>query len=270
MTAQIKPVIGTQEDDVLNGGNGHEVFSGLDGDDVIRAGNGHDLAYGGAGNDDIYGQSGDDILYGSLGPSFVEMSSFVMAEDYNVKVIFENESAGYRNSLGSYTLDENGNIVDVQFHFPNASLQGSGGDLQSGDASEMFVEGGTQIGFFVLANGFSYNGGYDNFDLSSGSLEFRNSDGSAATLESHNPQLWYVSDAGEESKLKYHSYHSAAGVDEGDYSLNPDGIAHTVALLNTNEGEITLGFEDLYNGGDRDFDDSVFTVEIGLIHLSSV
>ena len=122
MPAQIKPMIGTQEDDTLYGGVGNEIFSGLGGNDLIKTGNGHDLAYGGAGNDTIYGQSGDDVLYGSGGPSFVDMSSFKIAEDYNVSVIFETESAGYRNSLGSYVVDENGQISSVQFHFPNASL----------------------------------------------------------------------------------------------------------------------------------------------------
>ncbi|MGB0449164.1 MAG: calcium-binding protein, partial [Porticoccaceae bacterium] len=57
--------------------------------------------------------------------------------------------------------------------------------------------------------------------------------------------------------------HTAAGVDNGNYQLNPDGIAHTVGLADSDAGLITLGFEDLYNGGDRDFDDSVFSVDIG-------
>lgn len=264
MTDAIKPIIGTLDDDVLQGGRGHEVFSGRAGDDLIYANNGHDLAYGGLGDDTIYGESGNDELWGSGGPSYVNLAAVTITEDYQGQVIFEGETAGYRNSLGSYKVDENGNIYDVQFHFANASLQGSGGDLIGGvSSSELELNAGDQIGFFIVANGYSYNNGYAGMDFDNGQLVFRNSDGSNASLNSTNPQLWYIGTDDQETQIVYHTYHTAAGVDGNDYSLNPDGILHTVGLLNTDAGEITLGFEDLYNGGDRDFDDSIFTVDIG-------
>ena len=103
MTIAIKPIIGGNGDDILNGGNGHELLSGRGGNDLINSGNGHDVAYGGAGNDEIHGNSGNDTLYGSGGPSFVDLSGFTIANDYEGSVIFQSESAGYKNSLGSYT-----------------------------------------------------------------------------------------------------------------------------------------------------------------------
>ena len=127
MTTAIKPIVGTSGDDQLNGGNGHEVLSGRGGNDLINSGNGHDIAYGGAGNDEIHGNSGNDTLYGSGGPSFVDLSAFNITDDYEGSVIFQSESAGYKNSLGSYKVSAEGLITDVQFHFPNASLPGSGG-----------------------------------------------------------------------------------------------------------------------------------------------
>ena len=48
MTIAIKPSIGSNSDDILNGGNGHELFSGRGGNDLINTGNGHDVAYGGS------------------------------------------------------------------------------------------------------------------------------------------------------------------------------------------------------------------------------
>ncbi|MFT4151102.1 MAG: DUF4114 domain-containing protein [Paracoccaceae bacterium] len=42
----------------------------------------------------------------------------------------------------------------------------------------------------------------------------------------------------------------------GDGSRNPDGIAH--AYASTSGGYTTVGFEDLYGGGDFDFNDIVF------------
>lgn len=263
MTTQTKPVIGTPGDDDLNGDRSSEVISGRGGDDTINAGNGHDVAYGGAGNDTIYGESGNDVLWGSGGPTFVDLTAITIKEDYDGAVIFESESAGYRNSLGSYKVAPDGTIIDVQFHFPNASLQGSGGDLQSGARSSLALAAGDQIGFFILANGYGVNNGYEGLDLENGTLQFRNADGSTATIRSTNPELWHINPDGTETQLLYNAYHTAAGVDGLGFQLNPDGIAHTVGYLNSNEGEITLGFEDLYNGGDRDFDDSVFTIDIG-------
>lgn len=263
MTTAIKPIIGSSGDDTLNGGNGHEVLSGRGGNDLINSGNGHDIAYGGAGNDEIHGNSGNDTLYGSGGPSFVDLSAFEIANDYEGSVIFQTESAGYRNSLGSYKVSAEGLITDVQFHFPNASLPGSGGNTASGTASALSMQAGDQLGFFIVANGYSYNDSYSHMDFDSGSMEFRNSDGSIASINSVNPSLWFIAEDGSETQLVYNAYHTAAGVNNGNYQLNPDGIAHTVGIADSDAGLVTLGFEDLYNGGDKDFDDSVFSVDIG-------
>jgi len=263
MTIAIKPIIGSNGNDQLNGGNGLELLSGRGGNDLIIAGNGHDVAYGGSGNDEIHGNSGNDTLYGSGGPSFVDLSGFTIANDYEGSVIFQSESAGYKNSLGSYKVSAEGLITEVQFHFPNASLPGSGGSTQSGTESELSLQAGDQLGFFIIANGYSYNNGYQHMDFDNGGLQFRNSDGSIASVNSVNPSLWYVDQDGSETQLIYNAYHTAAGVANNNYQLNADGIAHTVGLADSDAGLVTLGFEDLYNGGDRDFDDAVFSVDVG-------
>ena len=99
-------------------------------------------------------------------------------------------------------------------------------------------------------------------DFDDGGLEFRNADGSIATISSVNPSLWYVDEDSSETQLVYNAYHTAAGVENNNFQLNPDAIAHTVGLADSDAGLITLGFEDLYNGGDRDFDDAVFSVDV--------
>ncbi|UTW45914.1 DUF4114 domain-containing protein [bacterium SCSIO 12696] len=264
MAIAIKPIIGSSGDDHLQGGAGHEVFSGRGGDDLIEARNGHDQVWGGTGDDQLHGNSGNDVIYGGGGPSYISLPHLTITEDYQGKVIFENETAGYRNSLGSYKVDANGLISDVTMHFPNASLQGSGGDLIRGQSeSALSLQAGDQLGFFIVANGYGFNQGYNGIDFNAGTLVFRNASGDSATIYDSNPSLWFVGDDGSERQLMIHKYHTAAGVDGSDYSLNPDGIPHTVGLLNSDRGELTLGFEDLYNGGDKDFDDSVFTVDLG-------
>ena len=258
-TAPIHPVIGTNEDDIIQGTNMSDVISGRGGDDTIYANNGHDEVWGGSGNDLMYGNSGHDVMYGSGGPNYVQPTTIAITDDYPVRVIFEGETAGYRNSFGYYKVAEDGTIGSVAFIWENASLQGSGGDLISGVSDEYLdVDAGDEIGFFIVSNGYSYN----DFDaLGEGTLEYRNEDGSTATLSSIAPRLYHTATDGSETEIRVHSYHTAGYGD--NVALNPDGILHTTGVLKTDMGTLTLGFEDLYNGGDMDFDDSVFTVDIG-------
>jgi Ca2+-binding RTX toxin-like protein len=129
--------------------------------------------------------------------------------------------------------------------------------------STVELSAGDKVGFFIVPNGFSYNDQYSDLDLANGNLEFRDSDSNPATIYSEVPDLWFVDNDGVETQIVHNIYHSNSGADES-YNLNADGINHVVGLLNTNKGEIRLGFEDLFNGGDKDFDDCVFTFEMGV------
>ncbi|MEM8554067.1 MAG: DUF4114 domain-containing protein [Pseudomonadota bacterium] len=104
-----------------------------------------------------------------------------LSHDANVFVSFVNEGAGYRNSLGYYTFQNNtfdglaktsidtdasGLVelselgatdgVDMHWLFPNASKRGSGGDLRAGDTVELNggskLSAGTHVGFFLAQN----------------------------------------------------------------------------------------------------------------------
>lgn len=254
------PLIGTYDDDVIYGTRHSDVVAGKSGDDLLTGFTGHDALWGGQGHDVIYGNSGNDFLYGSGGPNLVQVTTIPIVDDYPVRVIFEGETAGYRNSFGYYKIDpETKAIYDVDIIWANASLQGSGGDLIAGQSDHVLdVEPGDELGFFIISNGFSYN----NFaELGEGNYAFVDADGSPATLASQNPSLVFQEADGGETTINYHQYHTAA-FDE-TVGLNPDGLLHTTGVLKTDKGEITLGFEDLYNGGDLDFDDSVFTVDLG-------
>jgi len=262
----ITPLIGTADVDIINGGGGSEVISGKGSNDHLTGNSGSDNVWGGSGSDTINGNSGDDVLYGGGGPAYVSLSSLTIASDYQATITFDGESAGYRNSLAWYKVDDStGQITDVEILWENASLQGSGGSLIGGVSQlDLDVQAGDEIGFFLISNGYSHNQTFFNNWDGSGALEFRNSDGSIASLESDNPQLYHVADDGTETHLVHHTYHTAGYGDQVD--LNPDGLDHTVGLLETDEGLLRLGFEDLYNGGDKDFDDAVFTVDIGPIN----
>lgn len=55
-------------------------------------------------------------------------------------------------------------------------------------------------------------------------------------------------------------------------SLNADGINHVVAFAYglKDSPYIILGFEDLYGGGDKDFNDVLFAVDIGRVNLTAL
>lgn len=258
-----RPMIGTNDDDILYGTIHSDVISGRFGDDTLIGANGNDEVWGGTGDDTLYGNNGNDILYGSGGPNLVQITSVEVGDDYPVSVIFEGETAGYRNTFGYYKVADDGTIYDVEFVWPNASLQGSGGNLIQGESREFLnVQSGDKIAFFIVSNGYSRNGGYAGIDLENGTLEFQESDGTTATINSTSPRLYYIAPDGSRQMIETDSYHTAAYGDT--VGLNPDGLLHTTGVLKTDAGTITLGFEDLYNGGDLDFDDSVFTVDIGV------
>jgi serralysin len=259
------PITGTYGDDVIGGSRHSDVISGKSGDDTLRGQTGHDAVWGGQGHDLLYGNSGNDYLYGSGGPNMIQVSTIPITDDYPVRVIFEGETAGYRNSFGYYKINpDTREIYDVDIIWENASLRGSGGELIAGESDQVLdVQAGDSIGFFIISNGYSYN---DFASLGEGGYAFVDADGSPATLDSRDPSLVFQSADGSRSTISYHQYHTAA-FDE-TVGLNPDGLLHTTGVLKTDKGEITLGFEDLYNGGDRDFDDSVFTVDLGPANAS--
>lgn len=60
-------LVGTEDDDVINGSSGRDVIAGLDGDDVIRGLGANDVLCGGRGSDRLAGGRGDDRLGGGTG-----------------------------------------------------------------------------------------------------------------------------------------------------------------------------------------------------------
>jgi len=265
----ISPVMGTNNDDYLTGTGRSEVLSGSGGEDTIIALSGNDEVFGGTGNDVLHGQGGNDIIYGNGKPAYVDMDNLTITNATTAKVTFVDEGAGYRNALGVYEVMPDGGISNVQILFSNASKVGSGGSLRPDVSNVEFdVSQGAQLGFFVVSNG--YGKGYQNrqaLDATDGNFVLRDPSGAAATLASDSLELWHVDPAtGEEvhirSQYGYDLFHSLGNPDNS-YAPNPDNFLHVVGRANTLTGEILIGFEDLFGGGDRDYDDTVIRIEVG-------
>lgn len=98
-----------------------------------------------------------------LHPEFFDnpIKNITVTEETELYLTFIDEGAGFKNVLGYYTYQE-GNVptseeqLDKIVIFPNASAQGSGGQLIRGNTMRLLgsFEPGTVISFFVIANGW--------------------------------------------------------------------------------------------------------------------
>ncbi len=183
--------------------------------------------------------------------------------EHDVEIVFQGETAGYKNTFGYYTVDGSGNIHNVGVVFENASRAGSGGELTPGVSSETItVPEGQYVEFFIIANGFRENGSFDNIDLANGELNFLNAAGDtfANVNDGTPPQLVFTDANGNTSALDGNVYHSAGS------ALNGDGINHVV-LQSQGINDTRLSFEDLRGGGDNDFDDVIVDINMSRIHI---
>ena len=265
----ISPVLGTVANDELTGTGRSEVISGVGGDDVIYGLSGNDEIFGGSGDDLIFGQSGNDTIYGNGKPSFVDMTDLIMIEDTIATVTFVDEGAGYRNSLGVYEIKEDGSFDNVQILFANASKEGSGGDLKPNETQVSFeVNANAQLGFFVVSNG--HGKGYENreaLEAENGTFELRTASGEIGTINGGPVSLWQIDPATDseyevKSQFGVDIFHSAAS-EKNDYGLNADNYLHVVGRANAVSGDLLIGFEDIYGGGDNDYDDTIIRVNLG-------
>lgn len=149
-----------------------------------------------------------------------------IVEKSDVWVTFVHEGAGYLNALFYYTYatgkapKTDNDIVNPKVIFPNASLPGSGGGLNTGSKVYLGVfEAGTTIGFGLVANGWN---------------------GSTNKVGAGN-HIVYADDA-----LNPES--------------NPLLKRHTVLLYDDSRKLFLTGFEDLNRQGssDDDFNDLIF------------
>jgi serralysin len=264
---------GTGARDTLTGKASDDTIIGNGGRDTLSGGDGRDTLRGGGGNDLMSGGTGDDVMIGSQGASAkTDMSNFAIKQDVQAKVTFDGESAGYKNTLGMYKIGADGTMYDVKVLFANASLQGSGGNLKAGASAVDFdLKAGERVGFFVVPNAYDQKGMDKLLGDTSASWKMVGIDsGAAGNVNGGHTKLVYVGANGKEIDIKsqygldvFHSTNKSG-------KLNGDGYDHVRGNSEVLEGKIKIGFEDLWNGGDKDFDDSVFTLDIGVANTQGV
>lgn len=284
-------ILGLDGDDTLYGKEAGDRLLGGKGDDRLYGEAGNDLLIGGEGRDVLEGGKGDDILIGGnvyidqplfsdanvLFPHLKETKNIAnlappgtpalgMAEGdmstdtpREATITFVGTGAGYDNTLGVYNIAADGTIQAVDIAFANVK------NFKAGDTSDITLPGApdSDFGFFIVADGARLNNGYRNLDFDDGALNFWFDFGLATQrLANINDDggrisLVFSGDNGD-TILKGNVYHTT---DRGDSTaINADGANHVVSGLvsECDTSTLRIGFEDLKNLGDADYNDVVF------------
>lgn len=153
----------------------------------------------------------------------LDPSKLVLSADSTARVYFLGEGAGYRNSLGISTTGDGPLGKDAQLIFPDASSPDGYGGTGS------LVRNSKEpllAGDFVDLGKFKAGTALDFFLIANGATGGKD---------------FYTTDASE----------------------NRDGIIHAVSLAANGSAYLIIGFEDMKGGGDKDYNDVLFAVEIG-------
>ncbi|MBX3531834.1 MAG: DUF4114 domain-containing protein [Rhizobiaceae bacterium] len=149
-------------------------------------------------------------------------------------------TAAHRNALGVYEVRPDGSIVDVRLLFSNAAASEGSSVTISG------IEAGNRLGFFI-ASGADGASALKTGDV----LSFVDAGGAIADVGDKNPTLRVNGTASAETI--WHSFATAQ---------NADGLVHARSGADADGTGFLIAFEDLNGGGDRDFQDVVFHLDI--------
>lgn len=280
-------LFGGDGDDELNGGNDNDEIYGSLGNDILRGGAGNDVLFGGADRDSGYvvitGQQhvfNSTVVFPNLqervdildlvppGDSALGIAAGDLSVDYETtaQITFLSTGAGYNNSLGFYNIALDGTIQSVELAFPNVKA------VAAGSAATIELPGApdTDFGFFIIANGANKNNDFCAYDLENGEFKFIYHKGK------NDERLANIADSEDDISLVFydgatiktvvgsnnHIYHTT--LRDGPTNLNSDGETHVVSgILDGSDGTtLRIGFEDLPNLGDADYNDVVFDLTV--------
>ena len=177
-------------------------------------------------------------------------------------ISFVSEGAGYNNTVGMFLVNPDGSITSADILIQN------GNALAPGQTFDFNAGAGQTVGFFMIADGFTTNSSYAGINLNAGALNFVYKNGTPderpATVNDNGADvvLVHTSAGGVETVLVEPMYFS--NIRGGSTSLNEDGSVRVISGLAdpSDPNTLRVGFEDLPNLGDRDYNDIVFDVTL--------
>ncbi|USO05292.1 MAG: type I secretion C-terminal target domain-containing protein [Rhodospirillales bacterium] len=290
-------IFGSYGNDIIDGGPGNDILNGNDDNDQIFGGQGDDRLDGGAGDDILYG--GTDLGLMDLDKDFIDNITFpeliegtniqslippgtpalginsdnlTVSYDASATLTFRDGFAGYNNTLGIYSITADGTIEMASVLWANVKDAGINIDHQI----ELPVgEAGGQFGFFIIADGDRVNSEYLGLDITGDNVisfvyDYGGVNERAATINDDGNLVSVVyNDGTTEQVLNGYHYHTTPRGDSPD--INWDGDTHAVSgLLDlANQNVLRIGFEDLPNLGDADYEDVLFDLDIDRIRVDA-
>ncbi|MEZ5413294.1 MAG: DUF4114 domain-containing protein [Opitutaceae bacterium] len=179
-------------------------------------------------------QLSESTVFKNQAAMMLDPSKLTLATSYEARVYFIGEGAGYRNTLGfnalpaGTTVSDSAITANAQLIFPDASSPYSSYDPLN--ASARLWNAPLIPGDFVELGTFEAGTTLDFFLIANGAS------GGTTTYTANATQ-------------------------------NPDQINHVVAFALPDSPFLIVGFEDLLGGGDRDYNDLLFAVDIGAANL---
>ena len=164
----------------------------------------------------------------------LDPAELILYHDSNVRTYFLSEGAGYRNTLGYTTT---GVIDEGALIYPDASSAYTPPYQDTSSTENLPRDNNTPLG------------PGDFVDLG---------------MHEQGTQLdfFLIADGANGGNNIY-------GAD-GLEGANPDGLQHMVAFAVPDSPYLLLGFEDLYGGGDLDYNDIVFVIDIGEVNVQNL
>lgn len=161
----------------------------------------------------------------------LDPSKLYLANESDVRVYFVGEGAGYHNTLGFSTNGSSLDPNDAALIFPDASSPTSYYNTITSEAR--IASAPLQSGDFVDLGTFTAGTALDFFLIADGA--------------NGGSYVWST-----------------------ESSANRDGLVHVVSFAQEGSPYLLIGFEDLYGGGDKDYNDLLFVVDIGVANVAAL
>jgi len=215
----------------------------------------------------------------------VDASNMTLSATTPVSVTFQKEAAGNHNMVGTYQYDNNGNVIagSVKFVWLDASANNEGtlgsamvkdflGYNQSNSVSLGTMTAGTHIGFCTISNGA--NDGTNKTLLTSAAAGATTQ---TAAMNAIAGQLSIKVDANGNghvfvgnSQMNGETFFTHNKSLNTDFNGNGDIDHFASGVSSSLPHQLVIGVEDLGGGGDKDFNDVVFSVDLGTYNVNKM